>query len=387
MILSHSIILNLPNKDIKLIEEKSKEAARCWNYCISLVTYACKEYGIWLKDYDMWPYVKGGKFNLPTNIIQGITSKVNAIRRKTVTCKKLGLNIKYPYKTKQYYCLPLKDTSFRKIGNILRITLEKGKYIYVSYPEELDDIPPYGEITYKNGHYVLYYCVKVEEAKPVVSDIKMGIDLGEIHSISATTNEGDALIITNRIGRSYKRYRNKQKRKLQKKMSKCKRGSRRFKRLNKAKQCLQNKTKNKLKNLYHHTTKKAVQFAKEHNVSELICGDCKGVEKNTKKKKRLNRTNRQKMTQMEHGVLTQQLEYKAALSGIKFTLANEAYTSQTCPKCKTLHKASGRTYKCPNCGYTAHRDINGAWNILNKQYKYDIPQFNIIGIHPIKCIS
>ena len=283
--------------------------------------------------------------------------------------------------------MPLKKTSFKKVDNTLRITLEKDKYIFVPFPNDLNDIPSYGEITFKNGHYVLYYCVEVKEAEAVISDTKMGIDLGEIHSISATTNNGDALIITNRLGRSYKRYRNKQLGNLQKKISKCKKGSNRLKKLVRAKRRLLNKTKNKLKNLYHHTTKKAVQFAKEHNVSEIVCGDCKGVEKGTKKKKRLNRTTRQKIAQLEYGALIDQLRYKAALNGIKFILVKESYTSQTCPKCGALHKVSGRTYKCRDCGYTVHRDINGAWNILNKQYSFDIPVLNIIGIHPIKSIS
>ena len=388
MILRHSMVLNLSNKDTALIKEKSKEAARCWNFCVELVTKACKEDGKWLSSFAMWPYVKGGKFNLPTNIIQGITEKLDTVRHATVTRKKLGFNHKYPYKIKEYFCLPFKKTSFKKIDNtLLRITLEKGKYIFIPFPNDLTNVPICGEITFKNGHYIFCYCVEVKEEKPIISDTKMGIDLGEIHSISATTNEGDALIVTNHLGRSFKRYRNKQKRKLQKKISRCKKGSNRYKKLNRARKRLQGKTKNKLKNLYHHTTKKAVQFAKEHNVSEIICGDCKGVEKETKKKKRLNRTNRQKISQLEYGELIDELKYKSTLNGIKFRLVKESYTSQTCPKCRALHKARGRTYKCPKCGYTIHRDINGAWNILNKQYKFEIPLFNIIGIHPIKSIS
>ena len=387
MILTHSIVLDLPKKDILLLDSKSSEAAKCWNYAVSLATYAWKEYGLWLSNIDIQKFLTGGKFNLHSCSIQGLTDKLNANRVMTIQKHKQGIKTKYPYKTKYYFCLPFKKPNFKKVDDTLRIALAKGEYIYIPLPNDLTYIPSYGEITFKNGHYVFYYCVEVEEAEQVVSDTKMGIDLGEIHSISATTNNGDALIITNRLGRSYKRYRNKQLSNLQKKMSRCKKGSNRYKKLAKAHKRLSNKTENKLKNLYHNTTKKAIQFAKEHNVSEIVCGDCKGVEQNTKKKRRLNRVNRQKMSQMEYSTLTNQLKYKAALNGIKFTLINEAYTSQTCPKCKALHKSSNRTYKCCDCGYTAHRDINGAWNILNKKYKYDIPQFNIIGIHPIKSIS
>ena len=139
--------------------------------------------------------------------------------------------------------------------------------------------------------------------------------------------------------------------------------------------------------MYHQTTKKTIDFAKQNNVSEIVCGNCKGIATNTKKKRRLNRVNRQKMSQMEYGTLMNQLKYKAALNGIKFVLVNESYTSQTCPKCGKLHKTSNRNYKCCDCGYSAHRDIVGAWNILNKKYTFEIPDFNIIGIYPVKSIS
>lgn len=56
------------------------------------------------------------------------------------------------------------------------------------------------------------------------------------------------------------------------------------------------------------------------------------------------------------------------MAGIRVTLQNEAYTSQTCPnlKCGHKHKPKGRVFKCPQCGLRAHRDVVGAANILSK---------------------
>lgn len=386
MKLTHSVVLNITNKDRALLDEKSKEAARCWNDIVKLSFYAWKEYGLWLSNYDIQPFLQR-KYKLAANTVNGLTDKFYSIKTTTATCRKMGLNNKYPYKTKKFFCLPLKKSNFKRIDNILRITLAKGEYLYIPFPNDLIKEPSYGEITYKKNKYVFYYIVDIEEEKEVISDTKLGIDLGEIHSISAVTNTGNALIVTNRLGRSYKRYRNKQLAILQSKISKCKKGSNRYKKLVRAKRRLLNKTDNKLKNLYHQTTRKTIDFAKKHNVSEIICGNCKGLAMNTKKKKRLNRGNRQKMSQMEYGTLMNQLKYKAALNGIRFILVSEAYTSQTCPKCGHLHKINNRNYKCCDCGYTAHRDIVGAWNILNKKYTFEIPDFNIIGIYPVKSIS
>lgn len=386
MKLTHSVVLNITNKDRAVLDEKSKEAARCWNDIVKLSYYAWKEYGLWLSNYDIQPFLQR-KYKLAADTVIGLTDKFYATKSMTATCRKMGLKNKYPYKTKKFFCLPLKKSNFKRIDNILRITLAKGEYMYIPFPNDLENVPSYGEITYKNNKYVFYYIVNIEENISVESDIKLGIDLGEIHSISAVTNTGNALIVTNRLGRSYKRYRNKQLGKLNSKISKCKKGSNRYKKLVRAKRRLLNKTDNKLKNLYHQTTKKTIDFAKKHNVSEIICGNCKSISTNTKKKRRLNRVNRQKMSQMEYGTLMNQLKYKAALNGIRFILVSESYTSQMCPKCGKLHKTNNRNYKCCDCGYSAHRDIVGAWNILNKKYTFDVPIFDIIGIYPVKSIS
>ena len=85
---------------------------------------------------------------------------------------------------------------------------------------------------------------------------------------------------------------------------------------------------------------------------------------------------------MEYGRIKDYIKYKAKEQEIEVVMTKENYTSQTCPKCYKKHKPSGRTYSC-TCGYSTHRDIVGAWNILNKKYKYDLVEFNINHKHPI----
>lgn len=60
--------------------------------------------------------------------------------------------------------------------------------------------------------------------------------------------------------------------------------------------------------------------------------------------------------------LSQFIEYKANLEGIKVEFVNPAYTSQTCPNCSKKNKAQDRKYKC-KCGFEKHRDLVGAMNI------------------------
>ena len=46
----------------------------------------------------------------------------------------------------------------------------------------------------------------------------------------------------------------------------------------------------------------------------------------------------------------------------------DLWNSQTCPRCMQRHKPKGRIYRCPACGFVAHRDAVGCANILSQHY-------------------
>jgi IS605 OrfB family transposase len=60
------------------------------------------------------------------------------------------------------------------------------------------------------------------------------------------------------------------------------------------------------------------------------------------------------------------IAYKAALAGVRVTLVNPAYTSQTCSQCGHCAQANRRSqskFLCTSCGYACHADVNAAVNI------------------------
>ncbi len=44
----------------------------------------------------------------------------------------------------------------------------------------------------------------------------------------------------------------------------------------------------------------------------------------------------------------------------------ERGTSSACPRCVQRARPSGRTFRCPNCGWSGHRDLVGAGNQLGR---------------------
>ncbi|MCC0783610.1 transposase [Clostridioides sp. ES-S-0108-01] len=380
MIKTHRVKLKLTKSQFELVREKQRESANCWNYIINLSKNYYFEHKQWISNYDIQKLIKG-KFNLSGQTIQAISTKFCANRKTIAELRKKGnTKAKYPYKEKKFYIIPFKNQDIRtnKQGN-LKITLSAGRYLELNF--NIPNIKT-AEIVWRNGYY-LYYTFDDRIINPTPKgNNTIGVDLGEIHSIASVTNEGIGLIISNREGRSIKQFRNKMYAYISKRLSRCKTGSRQSRKLWKLKNEIRTKTDNQLMNLYHQTTKKFIDFCVEQQVCEIVLGDIKGIEKNTKKKKKLNRVNRQKISQMEYGRIKDYIKYKAKEQGIEVKLVKENYTSQTCPKCSKKHKPQGRTYNC-TCGYSTHRDIVGAWNILNKKHKYNLVDFKINHNQPI----
>lgn len=66
------------------------------------------------------------------------------------------------------------------------------------------------------------------------------------------------------------------------------------------------------------------------------------------------------------GIFRELLDYKAIEAGVEIVAVNPAYTSQVCSECGCIveKKLSERVHNCPECGFTADRDVNAALNIL-----------------------
>lgn len=122
------------------------------------------------------------------------------------------------------------------------------------------------------------------------------------------------------------------------------------------------KSKNKeqrwMRDQDHKVSRAIVNFAKGNKVSVIRLEQLANIRQTT----RTSRKNEKNLHIWSFYRLSQFIEYKANLEGMKVEYVNPAYTSQTCPECSEKNKAQDRKYKC-KCGFEKHRDIIGAMNI------------------------
>ncbi|MHB8319955.1 MAG: RNA-guided endonuclease InsQ/TnpB family protein [Acidimicrobiales bacterium] len=173
----------------------------------------------------------------------------------------------------------------------------------------------------------------------------------------------DITIINGREARAVKRQRNKSVGKLQRKLSRCKNGSRKYRRLVAAKKKVKASARAQLRDFNHQVSRKAADHVIAHGTGRLVIGDVRGIEQRTRQRRSANRHQRQRLSQWERGTHEHHLMVNTKLEPEHL---NESGSTKTCPACGTRNCPSGRDYRCKACGFVCHRDAVGAINILQK---------------------
>jgi putative transposase len=205
-----------------------------------------------------------------------------------------------------------------------------------------------------------------QEPAPAPGDRTAAIDLGEIHPVAITDGE-EACILSCRELRSIAQHTNKKLAAISKKKARCQRGSRRSRRLSRARRKLLARQKRRRRDLEHKISRATIDWCLEKQIGVLAIGDVRDIADKTKEQKRLARPERQKVSNWSHGTMRRYLGYKAAAKGISVhDRVPEHHTSQTCPSCGQRHKPRGRVFQCPVCGFVFPRDGVGCANLLSR---------------------
>ncbi len=360
----------------------NRESAQVWNACLQLSKDHHTTYQTWISQSELQKQTKG-RFHLHSQSIQAVCHKYLFARDSAYQSVQKGIKTaRYPYKNKSHYNTKWAKDGF-KLAENGKIVLSMGNHYgkreppIVVYASHL----PVGhikeiELCYDNGLYLAISYEDGIESKPYYNDHSVGVDPGEIHTLAAFREDGASLIVTGRKVRAIHRLRNKKLAEIQRLQSKCKKGSRQWKKYEKAKRYLLSKTEKQLRDALHKSTKHFVHWCIQQSVSDVHMGNVEGVQRNTRKKKRVNRKQAQKLSNWSFGKVKQYLAYKLEQQGIRLHLVDESYTSQTCPVCAKRKKTSSRNFNC-ECGYEEHRDIHGARNILSKALYDEILHFDV----------
>ncbi len=377
-----------------------RETASAWNDIVREANSYYFTTKKWLSKTEIQA-VRKRTYNLHSQTVQAIADKYAANRETIRKLRKMDKKAKYPWRKKYYYCIPLKKASMEVSDETIMVKKTEYRYPlidlltkkkkknwneklpkktnYISIPNlATEDLTKcnYAEIVWRNGAYWFTYSVEVPAKDLSSYPFKVaGGDLGEIHAVSVAT-EDKSLLISGRSMRSISQFRTKTLGELNKLMSRCKKGSRQWKKYNKAKSRIRQKSKNQLGELEHKTTKEVILFLEEEKVTHFVVGNVSGIEKNTKKdeikKRKNNKVRRQQLSLWNQGKIKEKLIYKAKLKGIEVEETEESYTSQNCPFCGGRHRADGRNYICSVHKTEIHRDVNGAQNIARKIYQMEV---------------
>jgi putative transposase len=212
---------------------------------------------------------------------------------------------------------------------------------------------------WKDG-YELHVSVPSTPAEEGPGQAQATVDLGEIHLAAVTTNTGAALVVSGRGIRALKRRHHKALGQLAKKRSRCQQGSRRYRKLQRARRQVSARNRRQIRALRHQGTRKVITFCQQHQVGCLFISNPHGVRNRTR-----GRHHNQRLAGWEYGQDIAYLRYKAKLAHIESFTGSERGTSSQCPVCGWKQRVRGRLWRCHNarCSFVGHRDVVGSVNM------------------------
>ena len=141
----------------------------------------------------------------------------------------------------------------------------------------------------------------------------------------------------------------------------CKKKSRKWKRLNRAKRTMERKRSNQLRDFQHKLSRKLIENTR---AATILVGDL-SVKQMPKSKQATPGLNRATQNAGHLSRFIGLLTYKAALAGKRVITVDERYTTKTCCVCGAVHDMplGKRVMNC-ECGNCMDRDQNSAVNIM-----------------------
>ena len=333
------------------------EAAKVWTICRDLHLAARKDSTKWPNKDTLQKATKG--YGLHSQSAQMVCHAFLANVDTATQLRRSGRKeIRYPWRDKVFYPLIWPAQAMCIDGNRIVLPMGRGrKSIVLDKPDWLKESAA-SKLVWNGVCDELHVVVESEQAQEAPGDAHACIDLGQIHLATVVTNTGEALIVSGRGLRSQKRRMNMMHGQMAKKISRCTKGSRRWKKLRRTRATQASRIERSVRDMRHKATRQAIDFCAENKVGKLFIGNPDGVRRN-----RCGRRHNQRMSQWEYGRDINYLEQKSKQAAIECFNGSERGTSSRCPECGAKHKPTGRNWRCKACGFFGHRDVVGGANM------------------------
>lgn len=247
------------------------------------------------------------------------------------------------------------DLTRIKVRGLPTLRLRRGRHMPAGKPVALS-------ITQRGRRVWVQVTYEVEK-EPLKSTGRVtGLDVGVSDRVALSD------------GRSVERRRPQRDliRQSQQRLSRCKKGSRRWRERRRVLSNRQHRQRVANRNEVHRLTTALVRdydliVAEDlsiRNMTRSAKGTIEDPGKNVAAKSGLNRS----INEQTWGLILTQLAYKAEWAGRDFVKVNARHTSQTCSVCGVVDGASrnGKKYDCSSCGAHLDADINAARVILQR---------------------
>jgi putative transposase len=213
--------------------------------------------------------------------------------RTAGACRKAGLDARCPWRRKRYRTTIWKNTGIRVRDGSVLLARARG-LAPISFPwsgaESLLEV----RLVYdqKQRRYFWHLVLEDGQEPPAApGDRPAAIDLGEIHPVAITDGE-EVGIFSCRELRSVAQRTDKELARIAGKRSRCQKGSRRMKRLNRAKRRFLARQKRRRRDLEHKVSRATIDWCRAKAIGMLHIGDVRRVADRTKAEQRLGRRSR-----------------------------------------------------------------------------------------------
>ena len=289
---------------------------------------------------------------------------------------------KYLHKTEGRFVLDFRS------GTISKKRGEKGEIILcpksynIKIPTKIKEKIKCVRVVPCRNYYKVEVIYEIKDAIPKSEGCITGIDPGSKNLLAITFSDKEKrpLIISGKKIKSINCYFNKM---IGEAQSKLRPGTYRSSWLDR----LWTKRENKLSYEMHVISNFVANLLDESGCCKVVIGD----NKEQKHEIKLGRKNNRKFVQIPHQKLFQMIEYKCKKRGIEVILREESYTSKASfidndfipqfdPENKKEYKFSGKRLKRgiykTSTGKKINADINGAYNIMVKQFPEELSDRN-----------